>query len=308
MSEVVADAGESRSYTQSDLQWAQGIPKVELHAHLNGSIRRSTLQELAFKAGLDAGKARIEHGDERSLSEMFAVFSVVHQTIRGPELLRRVSREVLEDFEADGVAYLELRTTPRVHHDFDMSKQDYLEAVLAGFGDHQQRQGSNCKMTARLILSIDRSDPPETALDTVHLALRYRSRGVAGIDLSGNPTKGAFSTWLPALQLARQDGLSITLHAGEVRNDKEMAQILDFKPVCFWRPFFLQGHSLTDSSLGSLGPLLLPRPRARFHLASTQDTRGAVPDLQCALKICSLLFGTSFPTVPQDLSGRSLHR
>lgn len=68
-----------------------------------------------------------------------------------------------------------------------------------------------------VILSIDRRESSEQALETVRLAAAHRQQGVVGIDLSGNPSIGDWATWEPALQVARQAGLKITLHAGEVR-------------------------------------------------------------------------------------------
>lgn len=71
-------------------------------------------------------------------------------------------------------------------------------------------------MSVGLILSIDRRETAAQALDTVELAVSLGLETVVGIDLSGNPTLNQLSTWLPALELARQNGLKITLHAAEV--------------------------------------------------------------------------------------------
>lgn len=64
----------------------------------------------------------------------------------------------------------------------------------------------------------------------VRLAVELMPQGVVGVDLSGNPVVGSWHTWLPALQLARQSGLKVTLHAAEVVNASETHAMLDFKP------------------------------------------------------------------------------
>lgn len=68
----------------------------------------------------------------------------------------------------------------------------------------------------RLLLSIDRREGSDAALETVKLAAELQAEGVVGVDLSGNPTVGSWDSWEPALREARRLGLKLTIHAGEV--------------------------------------------------------------------------------------------
>lgn len=194
---------------------------------------------------------------------MFAVFGVIHRAVRGPANIRRISREILQDLHADGVMYAEIRSTPREHKEHGMTKKDYVDAVLAGWQEYTSlaaRSGLEQAPLARLILSLDRRDAPAEHETTVDLALEYVKQGeerIVGIDLSGDPTKGKWADWEPALLRARQGGLKITLHAGEVggdaRWDQEMQRMLDFKPdrlghVCF----------ISETNLARLRALQIP--------------------------------------------------
>ena len=71
-------------------------------------------------------------------------------------------------------------------------------------------------MMVRLLLSVDRREDGEAALQTVKLAAELKGQGVVGIDLSGNPTVGSWDLWEPALREARRLGLKLTIHAAEV--------------------------------------------------------------------------------------------
>lgn len=184
------------------------MPKVELHAHLNGSIRNSTLLELARELG-EKGTivfSDFEHvikKNDRSLREVFKLFDLIHIVTTDHKTITRITKEVVEDFAAENVVYLELRTTPKRNDSIGMSKKSYMEAVVEGLrsisnldinlssDDFDKCSSTNeKKIFVRLLLSIDRRESTESAMETVNLALEMRDVGVVGIDLSGNPTIG----------------------------------------------------------------------------------------------------------------------
>ncbi|KAK7303281.1 hypothetical protein RJT34_14184 [Clitoria ternatea] len=253
-------------------EWCLSMPKIELHAHLNGSIRDSTVLELTKALG-ERGVINfsdVEHvilKYNRSLTEVFKLFDLIHILTTDHNTVTRITREVVEDFAAENVVYLELRTTPKRNNSIGMSKRSYVEAVVKGLKSvtsvdvdfippsedskslfnplppsvtHDKCNGHvRKKIFVRLLLSIDRRETTEAAMETVKLALEMRQFGVVGIDLSGNPITGEWTTYLPALKFAREQGLYVTLHCGEVPNSKEIHNMLDFHPqrighACFF--------------------------------------------------------------------------
>ena len=89
------------------------LPKVvnfiqELHAHLNGCVRRETLIEFLQEKGKE-----YEFPNAKNIADAFHIFSLVHSVITTPEKLLRILLETLEDFEKQNCVYLELRTTPK---------------------------------------------------------------------------------------------------------------------------------------------------------------------------------------------------
>ncbi|XP_024528011.1 adenosine deaminase-like protein [Selaginella moellendorffii] len=223
------------------VRYCKRLPKIELHAHPNGSIRDSTLLELAQEhdqRGTISSYPNVREiilKEDRSLQECFKLFDVIHVLTTDHSFITRITKEVIEDFAAENVVYLELRTTPKSNVLTGMTKRSYVEAVLAGITKANLVLCENHQLHAhgiqvRLLLSIDRRETTDQAIETVKLALEMKSHGVVGIDLSGNPVTGNWKTFLPALTYARQCGLPVTLHCGEVHNPDEVEEMLAFHP------------------------------------------------------------------------------
>ncbi|PRP84264.1 hypothetical protein PROFUN_08284 [Planoprotostelium fungivorum] len=201
------------------------LPKIELHAHLNGSIRMSTIQELwDRKADRSGDLPFLEAQKTKDFQSAFSMFSVIYQLVQGLDVIDRITREVIEDFAKENVIYVELRTTLKAYD--DKTKLDYLDVVLKAM----RETAALHNIEVNLLVSINRAESLENAMEAVELAVQRKDQGVVGIDLCGNPVCGKFSELRPALEKARREGFKLTLHAAEIVNYGETQEILDFSP------------------------------------------------------------------------------
>ena len=204
--------------------------KAELHCHLNGSVRKSTIQEHLPLVVNDSD------GIVHTIEDAFREFKKVYKVVNSDAILRRIVRECLEDALSDNVRYLELRTTPRKLDDVP-TKRDYVKIVIDEVSKfthlNNQRPLTEfpCNTIAvRLILTIDRAQPVTAAEQTVDVALRFPDM-VVGIDFAGNPTVGSFADFANVFNRARGHGLFTTVHTSEIRGvETETDAILEFKP------------------------------------------------------------------------------
>jgi adenosine deaminase len=127
------------------------------------------------------------------------------------EAIKLITKDVIDEFANDGVKYLELRSTPRKYEDTDIqTKNDYVRAVLSVI--NQPRDD----IIVKLILSVDRRNTLDEAMEAVDLAVKYQNEGVVAVDLCGDVHAGSFDTLQPAFLKAQQHGLKVTLHFCEV--------------------------------------------------------------------------------------------
>lgn len=181
------------------------------------------------------------HGTHVCLSiSFFPIFDkYIYALVSDAESLSYAVNSVLNDFEDDGVRYLELRTTPRAIPSAGISKDDYVNTVTTAVfqrtfsGVEQGRMYSQSyKMTTRIILSVDRKNTLEEANEVVALAVKFRDSGVAGVDLCGNPARRPISHLQPAFAAARAAKIPITLHFAEIAQNGpgELQTLLSWEP------------------------------------------------------------------------------
>ncbi|XP_061773707.1 adenosine deaminase-like protein isoform X1 [Nerophis ophidion] len=205
------------------------LPKVELHAHLNGSVSFQTMEKVMKRKphlNIEHHMTAIGKGQRRSLDECFQVFKVIHQLVDTQEDILMVATDVIKEFAADGVKYLELRSTPREETKTGLNKKNYVETVI---GAIQQCKEEGVDIEVRFLVAIDRRNGSEVAMETVKLAEDFMLSAdglVVGLDLSGDPTVGHGKDLLPALQRAKNGGLKLSLHLSEVASQREESELL----------------------------------------------------------------------------------
>ncbi|MEM7589900.1 MAG: adenosine deaminase family protein, partial [Myxococcota bacterium] len=120
-------------------QLIQCLPKTDLHVHLDGSVRMSTLIELAKKQSISLPSYTVEglcktvfKRQYRHLSDYLKGFAYTCAVLRDPQTLQQVSYELAQDCLAEGVCYVEVRLAPQLHMQSGLSVARVLQAVHEG--------------------------------------------------------------------------------------------------------------------------------------------------------------------------------
>lgn len=203
--------------TRSDT--AAGPPLIDLHRHLDGSIRLSTMLDLAARHGLELpGRTPAElrphvqiDGAVGDLLAFLRRLDVMTSVLADAEACRRVARENVEDARREGLAYLELRFSPyfmgRAHR---LDLGDVVGAVAAG-----AREGSAATgVKVKLIGILSRTFGPESCRRELDALLAHRDELVA-LDLAGDEKNWPAELFVEHFRRGRDAGWAITVHAGE---------------------------------------------------------------------------------------------
>lgn len=194
------------------------LPKAELHCHLDGSVRPSTMLELARDYGVtmprDDAEALREYmvvRNAHNLEEYLARFQTTLSVMQTAEALERVAYELAADAAAEGVWYLETRFAPNLNTRGGLAATQALEAAIRGL----RKAERDFPIIARVLVCALRTHAPTASLDMARLAVDFRHDGVVGFDLAGAEAGHPASVHAEAFRHARDHDLACTCHAGE---------------------------------------------------------------------------------------------
>ena len=192
------------------------IPKVELHCHVEGTVRAGTVLELARKAGRPLP---VEDPAElyryTSLDTFLAIFWLVQETLVEPADWERIAYESLVDAAPHGLRYRETFFTPARHLAAGHDLGGIVDGLSAGIAAAEADTG----VRASLIADMDRAYGPAAGLEFIELLVALRRAGraerVIGVGMDSTELGVDLSAFKPAFELARGAGFRLTGHAGE---------------------------------------------------------------------------------------------
>lgn len=212
------------------LELIEKLPKTDLHVHLDGSLRLSTILELAEKEKIvlpasdeDGLRKAMNLGRNcGSLVEYLKAFDVTLRVMQTADALTRIAYELAEDAARENVRYMEVRYAPMLHTQRGLKLTAVVEAVLEGLRAAQERFG----IESAVIICGIRNVSPESSLEMAELAVAYKGRGVVGFDLAGAEYDNPAKHHRTAFQLVRDNNINVTIHAGEAYGPESIAQAI----------------------------------------------------------------------------------
>jgi adenosine deaminase len=194
------------------------LPKAELHCHLDGSVRPSTLIELGREARVQMPKHTPEElaefmrvDDARTLEDYLRRFDVTVSVMQTEEALERIAYELAEDAAEDGVRYIEVRNAPILNVVRGLTLVQAIEAPLRGLRRAEKEFG----VIGRFIICALRHFTPEDSFAMAQLAVEFKNEGVVAFDLAGGEKGNPAARHVEAFRYAREHNLAVTVHAGE---------------------------------------------------------------------------------------------
>ena len=204
----------------------KSLSKIELHCHLDASVRVATVAELGRKIGLDLPTplepALVAPEICIDLADYLVRIDLALEVMQHREHLVRISREIVEDLAADGTIYGEIRFAPQLHLRNGLSMQEVLNAVHVGLKQGEQQTG----MKTGLIVCCLRHESGERSLEIAKLAVNNRDK-VCALDLAGDEARYIGAPHAEAFALARHEGLRRTVHAGEAAGAESIREAID---------------------------------------------------------------------------------
>ncbi|MEU1040352.1 adenosine deaminase [Streptomyces sp. NPDC005551] len=206
------------------------LPKAHLHLHFTGSMRPSTLLELADRHGVrlpdaltGAEPPQLRATDERGWFRFQRLYDAARSCLQDAEDIRRLVREAAEEDLKDGSGWLEIQVDPTSYAPRLGGLIPAMEVILDAVDSAVRETG----LGMRVVVAANRMKHPLDARTLARLAVRYADRGIVGFGLSNDERRGMARDFDRAFAIAREGGLLSAPHGGELAGPSSVRDCLD---------------------------------------------------------------------------------
>lgn len=213
-------------------EYYKNLPKVELHRHLEGSLRVRTMMEIVRAHEMDVKNTgflrplvQVDHQEPYSFENFLSKFGTLRLFYKSPDIIKRISWEAVEDAALENIRYLELRFTPVA---LSRAEGFPIAQVVDWVIESVQEASEQYQILTRLIVSINRHESIALAEKVMEIALDKKEQGVVGVDLAGNEAEYPADPFRELFTVARKQGLRVTIHAGEWGGAENVHQAIEF--------------------------------------------------------------------------------
>jgi aminodeoxyfutalosine deaminase len=207
------------------------FPKIELHVHLEGSIRPATLLRIADRNGVPLPADTVEGLAAlyafRDFSHFIEVWLMTTNCLRTADDFRQVVVDYAAEAAAHGAVYLEGIFSPCERVQRGVSWDELFTGYTEGAVEAYERHG----VLVRLTPDLYRGVAVELAEECARTAVRYRDRGVVGLGVGGAERGNSILPYATAVRIARDGGLGFVPHAGETAGPDSIAEVLGLAPA-----------------------------------------------------------------------------
>ncbi|RBQ22038.1 adenosine deaminase [Spongiactinospora rosea] len=206
------------------------LPKAHLHLHFTGSMRHSTLIELAREQGIHLPDAleedwppKLHATDERGWFRFQRLYDIARSVLRRPSDVYRLLREAAEDEAAEGSAWLEIQVDPSGY----AARFGGLTATLDLVLDAARQAAAASEIGIGVVVAANRTRHPLDAKTLARLAAQYAGQGVVGFGLSNDERRARARDFDGAFRIAKRAGLLAVPHGGELAGPVSVAECVD---------------------------------------------------------------------------------
>lgn len=195
------------------------MKKIELHLHLDGSVRLETAVSLTGKDRSDLVKEMVASSKCENLSEYLTKFDLPISIMQTKDSLKKVASDLVDYLEKENVIYAEVRFAPMFHVRDGLSYEEVVDAVLDGLNN-------NSNVKTNLILCMMRGMNRTDNIKTIEVTDKYLGKGVCAVDLAGAEDKYPLEDYLELFDIVKEKGIPFTIHAGENGSYEEVKKAI----------------------------------------------------------------------------------